>query len=211
MKNRIGNGLLSEQFRKANNRDFDGLVQVICRSFQHDPCFRWMIGEKKFNRKIYYLAEYLIAETIAKGDAFISHNGYAAALWQSEKKEPLSMRFIRRNLKFLFKMGVPVVWRSLKLLRLKEASIADPKPYLYLACIGVMPEGQGNGMASGLLNPILMAAAQAGKHVYLETANPQNVRIYQKKGFEITQEVNLSDVKIVFMVKRCATVQTDKG
>ncbi|MNK47792.1 Acetyltransferase (GNAT) family protein [compost metagenome] len=191
--------------RKADKKDFTLLVDIICSSFVNDPCFRWMIGNKNFEKKIHFLAEYLVEETLAKGEIFIGPTGDAVALWQSEKREPLSAAIIFRNLKFLFQMGLPTVWRSLKLLKLKQAHISDQNPHLYLACIGVMPSGQGKGLAKGLLDPILADAENSGRDVYLETANPVNINIYRKKGFEIIDEVDLSEIRITFMVKRCLT------
>jgi ribosomal protein S18 acetylase RimI-like enzyme len=102
-------------------------------------------------------------------------------------------------------MGLPTVWRSLKLLKLKDAHISNQNPYLYLACIGVMPSEQGKGLAKALLDPVLADAENSGRDVYLETANPLNVNIYKKRGFEIIDEVDLSEIKITFMVKRCLT------
>lgn len=196
--------------KKADKKDSDRLVDIICSSFVNDPCFRWMIGQKNFEKKIYFLADYLVEETLAKGEVFIGPTGDAAALWQSEKKERLSLAVIFRNLKFLFNMGLPTVWRSLKLLKLKYAQISNQNPYLYLACIGVMPSGQGKGLAKALLDPVLADAENSGRDVYLETANPLNVNIYKKRGFEIIDEVDLSEIKITFMVKRCLTSKKAK-
>ncbi|MBB1646685.1 N-acetyltransferase [Sphingobacterium sp. UME9] len=196
--------------KKADKKDSDRLVDIICSSFVNDPCFRWMIGQKNFEKKIYFLADYLVEETLAKGEVFIGPTGDAAALWQSEKRERLSLAVIFRNLKFLFNMGLPTVWRSLKLLKLKDAHISNQNPYLYLACIGVMPSGQGKGLAKALLDPVLADAENSGRDVYLETANPLNVNIYKKRGFEIIDEVDLSEIKITFMVKHCLTSKKAK-
>jgi len=196
--------------KKADKKDSNRLVDIICSSFVNDPCFRWMIGQKNFEKKIYFLADYLVEETLAKGEVFIGPTGDAAALWQSEKKERLSLVVIFRNLKFLFNMGLPTVWRSLKLLKLKDAHISNRNPYLYLACIGVMPSEQGKGLAKALLDPVLADAENSGRDVYLETANPLNVNIYKKRGFEIIDEVDLSEIKITFMVKRCLTSKKAK-
>ena len=192
--------------KQAQKKDFDRLVQIISCSFAKDPCFTWLLGKKKLESKINFLAAYLVEETFAKGHISISPNGDAATFWQSDKKERLSAAAILRDIKFLYYLGLPAVLRSLKLLRIKNLHIADQNPYLYLACIGVMPEGQGKGLASALLDPVLAEAQQAGKNVYLETANPINVSIYKRKGFEIVDEVDLTTIKLTFMVKRCTSI-----
>jgi GNAT superfamily N-acetyltransferase len=50
--------------------------------------------------------------------------------------------------------------------------------------IGVLPKAQGKGYASRLLNPILNKMSRVSIPVYLETANVNNVGIYQNKGFK---------------------------
>lgn len=189
-------------FRRANKSDFEILLKIISTSFENDPCFKWIIGSKNYRIKIRYLVKYILMETFAKGTIFISLDNQAAALWHSENKEKLSVSTILRDLSFLFKMGYGVVRRSLKMIKLKDKNIFDENSHLYLACIGVLPEGQGKGLASSLLDPILKEASHEKKNVYLETANPVNVNIYRKKGFEITNEVAVSGIKLVFMVKK---------
>lgn len=197
--------------KKVNKTDAARVVDVICSSFVDDPCFKWMIGKKNFEKKIYFLANYIVEETLINGEIFIDPTRNAVALWQSQNKTRLTVAQLFRNLKFLLYMGPSTVFRSLKLLKLKDAHISDQKPYLYLACIGVMPSGQGKGLAKGLLDPVLTEAENSGKDVYLETANPLNVRIYRKKGFEIIEEVALSDIRMTFMVRRSSTMDKTKS
>ncbi|MDR6735283.1 GNAT family N-acetyltransferase [Sphingobacterium sp. 2149] len=197
--------------KKVNKTDAARVVDVICSSFVDDPCFKWMIGKKNFEKKIYFLANYIVEETLINGEIFIDPTRNAVALWQSQNKTRLTAAQLFRNLKFLLYMGPSTVFRSLKLLKLKDAHISDQKPYLYLACIGVMPSRQGKGLAKGLLDPVLTEAENSGKDVYLETANPLNVRIYRKKGFEIIDEVALSDIRMTFMVRRSSTMDKTKS
>lgn len=197
--------------KKVNKTDAARVVDVICSSFVDDPCFKWMIGKKNFEKKIYFLANYIVEETLINGEIFIDPTRNAVALWQSQNKTRITAAQLFRNLKFLLYMGPSTVFRSLKLLKLKDAHINDQKPYLYLACIGVMPSGQGKGLAKGLLDPVLTEAENSGRDVYLETANPLNVRIYRKKGFEIIDEVALSDIIMTFMVRRSSTMDKTKS
>jgi ribosomal protein S18 acetylase RimI-like enzyme len=62
-----------------------------------------------------------------------------------------------------------------------------PMPHYYLAVIGVEPERQGQGIGSRLMRPMLDRADQARLHCWLDTHREENVRLYQRHGFEIAQ------------------------
>lgn len=67
--------------------------------------------------------------------------------------------------------------------------IADPlkptTPHYYLGVIGTAPQTQGAGVGTQLLQSFcsVSAADPASSGVYLETANPANVRFYERAGF----------------------------
>ncbi len=61
-------------------------------------------------------------------------------------------------------------------------------PHWYLLFLAVAPERQGRGLASSLLRPFLDAHDRAGEAVYLDTQNPDNVRLYRRYGFTLISE-----------------------
>jgi ribosomal protein S18 acetylase RimI-like enzyme len=63
-----------------------------------------------------------------------------------------------------------------------------PAPHHYLGAIGVDPAMQGLGLGRQLLTSFcdLSAADRLSSGVYLETANPSNVRFYERAGFSET-------------------------
>lgn len=66
-----------------------------------------------------------------------------------------------------------------------------PMPHYYLAAIGVVPEGQGQGIGSALMRPMLERADREGLHVWLDTHPEQNVRLYERHGFEVSERAEL--------------------
>ena len=62
-------------------------------------------------------------------------------------------------------------------------SLNLPDDTLYLYAVGVLPEMQGKGIASKLIQEKL--AECADKTVYLETNTEHNCKFYQKLGFEL--------------------------
>jgi ribosomal protein S18 acetylase RimI-like enzyme len=62
-----------------------------------------------------------------------------------------------------------------------------PEPHWYLAVIGVDPDRQGRGIGSRLMAPILARADADRTPCWLDTHQEQNVRLYQRHGFEIAE------------------------
>jgi GNAT superfamily N-acetyltransferase len=63
-----------------------------------------------------------------------------------------------------------------------------PVPHWYLMFVGVNPGGQGQGLGSRLLTPVLELADATGTLSYLETPFPRTHPFYQRLGFEIASE-----------------------
>ncbi|MGZ6953861.1 MAG: GNAT family N-acetyltransferase [Acidimicrobiia bacterium] len=77
-----------------------------------------------------------------------------------------------------------------------EAVLAEhalDRPHWHLALLATDREHQGRGMARAVLEPILEQAAQEELPVSLATANPENLAVYARFGFEISAEVDLPD------------------
>jgi ribosomal protein S18 acetylase RimI-like enzyme len=64
-------------------------------------------------------------------------------------------------------------------------------PHWYLAAIGVEPTRQGQGLGSALMRPLLERADQQRMPCWLDTHQQQNVRLYQRHGFEVCERVEL--------------------
>ena len=80
--------------------------------------------------------------------------------------------------------------------------IADrftPKaPHHYLGVIGVQPAQHGRGTGAELLRAFCAQSASdpLSTGVYLETANPSNVRFYERAGFAVSGQGSLGDATL---------------
>jgi GNAT superfamily N-acetyltransferase len=76
----------------------------------------------------------------------------------------------------------------------------DPsEPHLHLGPIGVTPDLQGHGIGSQLLAGYCDRLDVAGDVGYLETDKPENVRLYERFGFEVVDEAVVLGVRNWFM------------
>lgn len=76
----------------------------------------------------------------------------------------------------------------------------DPKePHWHLDPVAVMPEMQGQGIGSQLLERFCVLMDEARKPAYLETDRPENVRLYERFGFSVVGEAPALGVRCYFM------------
>ena len=184
---------------KAEHKDKAIVTNILAESFKNDPQVNWFLEESRNRNKLNILIDYVFEETIRKGEIYISEDNMATALWNSEKKEIFSFTYILRNLSFLFRIGMKSTIRILKMDKLTYSQYPKNKSYFHLYLIGVLPEAQGKGLASSLLNPILTEKRENEIPVYLETANQKNVEIYKRKGFHIFNTIQTENPTIYFM------------
>lgn len=81
----------------------------------------------------------------------------------------------------------------------------DPsEPHVHLGPLGVTPELQGRGIGSQMLAAYRERLDLAGDAGYLETDKSENVRLYERFGFEVRDEADVLGVPCWFMWRRPA-------
>lgn len=71
--------------------------------------------------------------------------------------------------------------------------------HFYLEYLGVDPEYQGRGFGSSILQHLSNRADERGVGCYLENANPRNLALYQRFGFQIIGEKEIIGIPSWFM------------
>jgi len=69
------------------------------------------------------------------------------------------------------------------------ARVHPKEPHWYLMAVGVVPEAQGQGRGSALLEPVLERCDEERVPAYLEASTADNARLYERLGFEPGEEV----------------------
>lgn len=189
----------NHDLRLATRKDKPTIKKVLIESFRNDPCIQWLTEQSSHKRKLEIIMDYTIDETFENGYIYVTHDNSGVALWKNESKERFTWNFIKRNLRFLFKMGVPCVIRNLKSKADSYRQFPKRQKYWYLYTIGVLPEAQGNGLASKLMNPVIEKCKNLHLPLFLETANTRNVEIYRKKGFVVTKALAHGSTTLFYM------------
>jgi ribosomal protein S18 acetylase RimI-like enzyme len=185
--------------RKVSSKDKPIVQKILEESFKNDPFLSWLSNKSKSPERLKYIVEYVVDQTFENGEIYLSDNHMATALWNSEKKEKFTFNFIYRNLAFLFKMGIKATIDVVRKDNFTHEHYPKDKAFSHLFMVGVLPEAQGTGLASELMNPMIEKISHQSIPMYLETANLNNVEIYRKKGFAVFKTIDLDEITIYFM------------
>jgi ribosomal protein S18 acetylase RimI-like enzyme len=133
----------------------------------------------------------ILADSFRHGEVYTTDDGAGVACWLPPGcGVPGLWRQIRAGMLAIpFQFG-PVGFRRLiayeNVSRRLHHTYA-PMPHWYLYAIGVEPQLQGQGIGSLLLSQMAARVDAAGMPCYLDTHQEQNVRLYQRHGFEVAE------------------------
>lgn len=185
--------------RLAERKDFPIIHEIITRSFQADPHLNWLLEFSPRKDKLSVLVRYVIEEAFSHGYIYMTKDNLGVAIWKTNSKEKFSFELVRRNLSFLFKMGIKCVVRNLKSLEDTNRHFPKDSDFYYLCMIGVHPQAQGKGLASKLMNPVIEMCNNLQIPIFLETGNEKNVELYTKKGFRLTDTISRGSLNTYYM------------
>lgn len=192
---------LSSLYR-LKRKDAKKAAAVFSRAFQNDLLAQVMFPDEDFRRKIlptYFT--YRITYGILYGEVYApSPTIEGLAVWYlSDQYEMTNWRNMRAGgMKLMFNTDketlkrMNIIGHFTTELRNKYTS----EKYWYLAPIGVDPSFQGKGFASKLMRAMLARIDSENLSALLETQDERNVKIYNKFGFEIVQEVTLPNTDV---------------
>ncbi len=101
----------------------------------------------------------------------------------------------------LLRVG-PSAWGRLAEWQAAWAAHDPDAPHWHLGPFGVEPALQGMGVGSQLLERVCGRLDRDHADGYLETDREENVRLYQRFGFEVTGEVRVLGVRCWYMARR---------
>jgi ribosomal protein S18 acetylase RimI-like enzyme len=182
-------GPVGQQVRKAERSDAEAISNALGAAFAEDPVMSWLIRDR--GRRPGVLAgnfRMLLEEIWLEHEAtYTTATAAGAAIWDPPGKWSVS---IARQIGLLPR-AFRVWGRDLPRALLTLARIERGHPtrsHYYLAVLGVEPEGQGRGLGSALMFPILSRCDAERTPAYLEASSPRNRALYERHGFEVTQE-----------------------
>ena len=157
------------------------------RAFYDDPQFSWLMPSdtSRLARLRLFFDTLLRLEGfgLAEIDVVGNDGGIAgAAVWFAPGGwPPPAIRQLRALPGYMRAFGRRVVAASA--LVNAAARVHPNAGYWYLACIGIEPATQGNGLGAALLRSRLGICDAEGSAAFLESSKPSNVPLYEHFGF----------------------------
>jgi ribosomal protein S18 acetylase RimI-like enzyme len=76
------------------------------------------------------------------------------------------------------------------------------EPHWYLPFIGVDPFHQGKGYGTALMQHALLPCDRDHTLAYLESSNPKNIPLYERRGFELLGTIQVGTSPPIFPMLR---------
>jgi GNAT superfamily N-acetyltransferase len=171
----------SNDIRSAGPDEMSHAVAAIISAFLVDPAARFAWPAARDYLKAMPLAIREFAGACFEQDsAYISADFSGAALWLPPGAQPNG-----EALEKVFRDTVQPEHLDDLLSTFERMDQSHPKEaHWYLAMIGVDPKAQGKGLGTELMRYALTRCDQDEVLAYLETANPRNIPLYERFGFE---------------------------
>lgn len=183
-----------ETLYKLQKKDLVKAAAVAASAFQQDPFWSALFeGETRTERRAGAF-EAPIRYCFKYGEVYApSENLEGVAAWvPSDFADMTIWRMLWSGSVIAgFKVGVRHMMKMLPVLGTMDADRIKHmkgKLYIHFHMFAVAPEFQGRGLGGKLLRALIERSEQAGAFIYLETQTEDNVRMYEKFGFEVIEQ-----------------------
>jgi ribosomal protein S18 acetylase RimI-like enzyme len=194
-----------ENIRKATRKDKTAVVGILTQAFWNEPLINWFAGNHKNKKqRLDTLMSFVFEKRLPNGEVFITNDSQAVAIWRNDTATKFSIGLMLEYLKFLWIYGYKKVMEIGRYEKSVHSRYPKDKSIYYLWMLGTSNQSQGRGLGSRLMNYMLKDADKNNIDTYLETATESNVALYQHKGFELydqMQVVGEPNITIYFMRK----------
>jgi ribosomal protein S18 acetylase RimI-like enzyme len=186
---------------------FAAAREMLTRAFLDHPLMKYANAELERRRRgVATLYGAIMRDALRHGEVYVSAGLEGACCWLPPGVGlPTFAREARSGM-----LGLPLSfgWAGFQRLvnfdhvqrRLHERYAIGP--HWFLATIGVDPAHQGRGIGSALMAPTLARADEQRTSCYLETHTADNVRLYERHGFQVMGHIeNLATVPLWVMLR----------
>lgn len=185
----------------ASYEDKDLIIEILTNSFDKNESVNYIAKQDhKRIERIKSLMDYSFEMCHNYGNVYLTDDKKGCALVLYPHKKESSLKNILLDIKLILRcIGIENISKAIK----RESAIKhlQPKiPMYYLWFIGVDTKHQNKGIGSELLNFIITDSIEKQLPVFLETSTLKNLPWYQKFGFKIYNELQLS-YKLFFLKK----------
>jgi GNAT superfamily N-acetyltransferase len=180
--------LVDPGLRRATAEDVHRLKAVLAEAFFEDPIIGWLMPEdtKRRARLRRFFAIELRHLALPRGRVWTTSDLTGAALSTAPGawRVPPRVTLLEGSA-----FGIHLS-RAARLGAAMERRHVRERHY-YVRDVGVHPDMQGKGLGSSLLRPTLERCDQEGLPAYLEASSERNAALYERLGFQLTDELRV--------------------
>jgi GNAT superfamily N-acetyltransferase len=184
----------SAEPRVATPAEIPAAVETLARAFYADPVWSWAFPDPERrlgqHRAVWGL---VAAAALEYGSAWLVGDCAAVALWIPPSKPELRPEDEERLEGLLGDLLGAGAARVLETFERFEAAHPDREPHYYLSLLGTHPDYRGRGLGMRLLAATLERIDSEGAPAFLESSNPVNTPRYERLGFAVCGEFELSE------------------
>lgn len=183
------------EVRRARAGDIETLGRVLADAFTDDPVWRWLIPEQASHRRrrLETFFSAMAGSYVRRGKhAYLAGGDAAGALWAApEAGWALPPAEILRQTPAALRSFGPRTLRALRSQLQVESRHPGEPCHWYLGYLGTSCARQGQGLGGRLLDEVLDTADSQHQAGYLESSNERNLTLYERKGFQIVEQIRL--------------------
>src|SRR3954451_14992336 len=185
---------LAAGVRKVTQEDVPRLALTLGRAFDSDPPMRWFLRDDERRVELARQMFHVMLRTVHIGrDAcYTTQDVIGGALWVPPGQWRLGFVQQLRLLPGMIRVFGRDLPRAQRGLTVMDAG-HPRKPHWYLDSLRVEPEGQGRGLGSARIAPVLERCDGERMPAYLNAGSPRSRDLYGRHGFVVTEEFRLPD------------------
>ena len=188
---------------RAGKQDRDLVVDILHSAFEpifDDNSINFIAKQDhKRSERIKVLMEFLVDDCLDFGEVLLSDKRNACILVKYPHTAKTTFTVVLRHVKLAFKcVGLSNVYRVLK----RQAIINKhhiKEAYIHPVIMGATSEVRGFGFGARLIKQLLEDRENNTLPVIIETTTNENLRMYQRFGFELIKEVQTKDFPLYFL------------
>lgn len=180
--------------RKATRDDIPRLAAALARAFDGDPPMRWFLPDdgSRVDRARALFDVMLSRVHLERDWCYTTDDVVGGSLWVPPGNWRLGIvqqLALLPGMLRVFGRGLARAQRGLAVMEQGHPR----EPHYYLDSLGVVPEWQGRGVGSALMEPVLARCDSERMPAYLNAGSPRSRELYRRHGFEVTEEFRLPE------------------
>jgi ribosomal protein S18 acetylase RimI-like enzyme len=185
-----------------SNAELLDAVITLSTAFEDDPLWLYIYPDRQERQQaLSGFFRSVLALSIRQQKAYgIGSPPTGVAVWDfpGQPRSPLSVAAFAPLLRLAFSPFALAAFKVRRVFaqfeRMRKTHAGGP--HAYLQTVGIRPDSQGQGLASQLIRPFLLAADGSGLGCYTETVTPSNVSIYQHYGFKVVEDCTVPGIPL---------------